>query len=346
MAAEAFNGGKIRPQVSIVKAIASAVCIGTGGSVGREGPIVQIGAALASTIGQRLGLAQHQLRILVACGAAGGIAATFNAPITGVFFGAEIILRAINAEALVSLMVSAMVADAVVVPVEGNDRFLAGFPQAASLGSERNFIFVVILAVLAAFVGQGFRFVLYKVEDICAKIWGTKRPAWLMPVVGGVLVGAVLLVLPEMYGVGYPVMYQALDGKYAIWFCLILMLGKVVSTSLCLGVGGSGGVFAPSLFTGVMLGMAYGLGLQALFGPGVGSPAVYAAVGMGGVFAASTRSPLTAMISVVEMTGVLGLSLPVIVTAGIATALSRAIAYPTIYTEKLLRRGQDLEAQA
>src|SRR6201995_4095085 len=128
MIAVAENGGRIRPQVSVVKAVASALCIGTGGSVGREGPIVQIGSALASSLGQRIKLPEDRLRILVACGAAGGIAATFNAPITGVFFGVEIILREFSIDALFTVMLAAMIADITAIPFLGSRPFLHGLP--------------------------------------------------------------------------------------------------------------------------------------------------------------------------------------------------------------------------
>ena len=132
MIAVAEGGGRIRPQVSVVKAMASAVCIGTGGSVGREGPIVQIGSALASSLGQRVKMPENRLRILVACGAAGGIAATFNAPITGVFFGVEIILREFSIDALFTVMLAAMIADITAIPFLCDKPFLSGFPPPAS----------------------------------------------------------------------------------------------------------------------------------------------------------------------------------------------------------------------
>jgi CIC family chloride channel protein len=128
MIAVADNGGRIRPQVSIVKALASALCIGSGGSVGREGPIVQIGSALASSIGQWIRMPESRLRIMVACGAAGGISATFNAPITGVFFGVEIILREFSVDALFTVVLSAMIADITAIPFLGDKPFLSGFP--------------------------------------------------------------------------------------------------------------------------------------------------------------------------------------------------------------------------
>ena len=177
MIAVAHNGGRIRPQISVVKALASALCIGTGGSVGREGPIVQIGSALASSLGQWLRMPENRTRILVACGAGGGIAATFNAPVTGVFFGAEIILREFSVDALFTVMLSAMLADVVAIP--------------------------------------------YKTEDLCDRVW-RNRPEWARPAVGGLALGLALLAVPQLYGVGYPVMDRAVSGDYVLWCLLVL----------------------------------------------------------------------------------------------------------------------------
>jgi CIC family chloride channel protein len=149
-----------------------------------------------------------------------------------------------------------------------------------------------------------------------------------------------------MYGVGYPVMFKAIAGNYAVWFLVILVFGKILATSLTLGIGGSGGIFAPSLFIGVTSGVAFGVTADHLFGPGAGSPALYAAVSMGAVFTSAARAPLTSLASVVEMTGDFALTLPVMLAVAIATAVSRAISYGTIYTTKLLRRGQDIDRAA
>jgi CIC family chloride channel protein len=161
--------------------------------------------------------------------------------------------------------------------------------------------------------------------------------------VGGVVLGLLLLALPQMYGVGYPVMDKAITGDYVLWFLLLLTAGKILATSLTLGIGGSGGVFAPSLFLGVTSGMAFGEIADHVLGPGAGPPALYAVVAMGAVFAAAARAPLTAVASVVEMTGDFTLSLPVILAVAIATGVSRSLSYGTIYTTKLLRRGIDLD---
>jgi chloride channel protein, CIC family len=345
MAAVAENGGRIRPQVTVVKALASALCIGTGGSVGREGPIVQIGSALASSFGQWVRVPENRMRILVACGAGGGIAATFNAPITGVFFGVEIILREFSADAMFSVLLSAMVADAVAIPFLGDKPFLRGFPAGITLVHPVDYLLVAALAVVAGLIGLLFKNVLYKVEDLWDVAW-KNRPDWARPAIGGVALGLILLALPQMYGVGYPVMYKAVAGNYALWFLLILCAGKILACSTTLGIGGSGGIFAPSLFVGVTSGMAFGEIAGHIFGPAAGSPALYAVVAMGAVFASAARAPLTSVASVVEMTGDYTLTLPVMLAVGIATALSRGLSYGTIYTTKLLRRGQDIDRTA
>jgi len=345
MVAVAENGGRIRPQVSVVKALASAVCIGTGGSVGREGPIVQIGSALASSFGQWVRMPENRMRILVACGAGGGIAATFNAPITGVFFGVEIILREFSVDALFTVMLSAMIADAVAIPFLGGKPFLSGFPPGISLPHPSDYLLVAVLAVAAGLVGLLFKNVVYAIEDLWDRVW-KDRPEWARPAVGGLALGVILLVLPQMYGVGYPVMYKAVAGNYALWFLLVLAAGKILACSTTLGMGGSGGVFAPSLFIGVTSGMAFGVVVSHLIGAAAGPPAVYAVVAMGAVFTAAARAPLTSVASVVEMTGDYTLTLPVMLAVAIATATSRALSYGTIYTTKLLRRDQDIDRAA
>ena len=342
MIAVAAEGGRIRPQVAAVKSVASAICIGVGGSVGREGPIVQIGSALASSLGQWVRMPESRLRILVACGAAGGIAATFNAPITGVFFGVEIILRELSVEAVFTVMLSAMVADLVGRQFLGDAPFLSGLPSGIELHHLTTYLLIAGLAVVAALIGLAFAKILYATEDLCDRVWGN-RPEWARPAVGGILLGLLLLALPQMYGVGYPVLYKAVGGSYALWFLIILAAGKIIACSLTIGIGGSGGVFAPSLFIGATSGMAFGEIARHLFGPAAGQPALYAVVAMGAVFASAARAPLTAVASVVEMTGDFALTLPVMLAVAISTATSRGLSYGTIYTAKLLRRGIDID---
>jgi CIC family chloride channel protein len=342
MIAVADSGGRIRPQVSVVKSLASALCIGVGGSVGREGPIVQIGSSLASSLGQRIKMPESRMRILVACGAGGAIAATFNAPITGVFFGVEIILREFSIDALFTVMLAAMIADITAISFLDDKPFLSGLPPGIMLHHASSYLLVAVLAVIAALLGLAFKAILYATEDLCDRLW-KGRPEWARPAVGGLALGLLLLALPQMYGVGYPVMYHATAGGYALWFLILLAFAKIAATGLTIGIGGSGGVFAPSLFIGVTSGMAFGDVAHHIFGPGAGDPALYAVVAMGAVFASAARAPLTSLASVVEMTGDFALTLPVMLAVAVAATVSRAASYGTIYTTKLLRRGTDID---
>ena len=272
MLAVAENGGRIRPQVTVVKALASAMCIGTGGSVGREGPIVQIGSAFASTLGQVVRMSETRLRIIVACGAAGGIAATFNAPITGLFFGFEIVLREFSLDAMFGTILAAVTGDLVSRAFFGSAPFFTGMPHGLVVGNDYSYLLIAVLGLAAGLIGVGFKTFLYWLEDALDDLW-KGRPEWARPAVGGVALGVLLLVLPQMYGVGYPVMDKVVAGHVVLWLIVILMLGKILAASLTLSIGGSGGVFAPSLFTGAMAGMAFGIVANHLFGSSIGPPA-------------------------------------------------------------------------
>ena len=342
MVAVAENGGRIRPQVTIVKALASALCIGGGGSVGREGPIVQIGSALASTLGQLVRMSEGRLRVIVACGAAGGIAATFNAPLTGLFFGFEIVLKEFSLDALAATTLSAVTADVISRAFFGGAPFFSSVAHNLVVSNDLTYLLIGLLGVVAALIGVGFQKLLYRGEDLADALWGD-RPQWLRPAVGGVALGLVLLALPQMYGVGYPVMGRVLANHEVLWLVVILMLGKMFTASLTLWIGGSGGVFAPSLFTGAAAGMAFGTIVHHLFGPAVGPAVLYGVVAMGGVFAAAAQAPLTAIASVAEMTGNFTLTLPIMLACGISAQVAKRLTYGSIYTTKLLRRGIDIE---
>ena len=335
MDAVARRGGRIRPQVAVVKALASALCIGGGGSVGREGPIVQIGSALGSTVGRVLRAEEDRTRILVACGAAGGIAATFNAPLAGVFFAMELILTDFAARSFGMVVLSSVTASVIGRAALGDEPFLALPRFAVEQPSE--YLLFALLGVLAGLVGVAFTRFLYLVEDGCDRLW--RGPEWLRPACGGLLLGAVLLVLPEMYGVGYPVLGHGIAGGYAIGFLLVLLVGKMVATSLTIGIGGSGGVFAPSLFIGAMLGAAFGQSAHLLV-PGIaGAAGAYGLIGMGAVFAGAARAPITAVVIMFELTGEYSIILPLMAAIVLATGVSHLVSADSIYTLKLRRRG-------
>jgi len=339
MLAVAEHGGRIRPQVAAIKSLASAICIGSGGSVGREGPIVQIGSALGSTLGQILGLSDVRLRLLVACGAAGGISATFNAPIAGAVFAMELILRDFETQAFGAVVLASVAADIVGRAAFGSAAFLTLPPF--RLLSLWEFALYAGLGLMAALVGVAFIRVLYGLEDLADRLW--HGPEWLRPAAGGVVLGLLLLALPEMYGVGYPVLEGAIRGDYGTGFLLVLLAGKILATSLTIAIGGSGGVFAPSLFMGAAVGTAYGQIAHRLL-PGVAGPAgAYGLVGMGAVFAAASRAPITSLLIIFELTGDYQIILPLMFSIALAAPIGHLLGEDTIYTAKLRRRGIDIE---
>ncbi|MEU5533540.1 chloride channel protein [Streptomyces sp. NPDC020362] len=342
MLAVAQRGGRISPKVAVVKTLASALTIGSGGSVGREGPIVQIGSALGSTLGRVTKVSESRVKLLVACGAAGGIAATFNAPLAGVFFAMELILGTFSAEAFGATVLASVTASIIGRAAFGDTAFL-NLPDFHVAHLAQYGLFA-LLGVVAAAVGMGFARFLYLIEDACDWLW--RGPEWLRPAVGGLALGLVLLALPEMYGVGYPVLEKAAEGGYAAGFLLLLLAGKMLATSLTIGIGGSGGVFAPSLFIGAMLGSAYGTGVQHLLPGSAGAVGAYALVGMGAVFAGAARAPITAVVILFELTGEYSIILPLMLAIVLATATSRLLSRDTIYTLKLRRRGIDLDGPA
>ncbi|ASN22931.1 chloride channel protein [Streptomyces pluripotens] len=342
MVAVAQHGGRISPKVAVVKTLASALTIGSGGSVGREGPIVQIGSALGSTLGLLAKVTEARLKLLVACGAAGGIAATFNAPLAGVFFAMELILGTFSAEAFGATVLSSVTASVIGRAAFGDVAFL-NLPD-FHVDHLAQYGLFALLGIVSAVVGVGFSRFLYLIEDACDWLW--RGPEWLRPAVGGIALGLVLLALPEMYGVGYPVLQKATEGNYAVGFLLLLIVGKMVATSVTIGIGGSGGVFAPSLFIGAMLGAAYGIGAHHLLPGTAGAVGAYSLVGMGAVFAGASRAPITAVVILFELTGEYSIILPLMLAIVLGTATSRLLTHDTIYTLKLLRRGIDLTAPA
>jgi CIC family chloride channel protein len=337
MLAVAALGGKIRPRVAVIKALASSICIGSGGSVGREGPIVQIGSALGSSLGQLFKLSEEKVKILVACGAAGGIAATFNAPLAGIFFALEVILREYGIRFFSSVVLSSVTATII------SRHFLGDHPAFMIPTYELLSIWEIPLyfffGFLAAFAALLFIKLVYKCEDIF-DAWNVRE--YMKPSIGGLLIGLVGFFFPQIFGVGYETIELALFGKIAMALVSVLIFVKILATSLTLGSGGSGGVFAPSLFIGAMLGEAYGK-LTYFLVPNFAIPAgACALVGMGAVFAGAAQAPISAIIIIFEMSGNYKIILPLMITCIISTAVVRRFSRDSIYTLKLRRRGIDI----
>ena len=333
------KGGYIPAKVAAVKLISSALTIGGGGSAGREGPIVQVGASLGSSFASLLRLPKERVILLAACGSAAGIAATFHAPLAGAFFALEVILTTFTAEAFGYVVVSSVLSSVVARAVTGDHPLIdlgATFP----LRSLPDIGWVAILGVIAGLVGLLFSKFLYLSEDWIDALW--KRiplPDWSRPAILSIALGAGLIAFPYMYGSGYPIEISAIFGTYSLPFLALLLLGRIVYTSYTIGMGGSGGVFAPTLFMGAMIGMIFG---QLVDPWAVSESAIFGVIGMGAAFAGAARAPMTAVLIIVEMTGQYSLILPMMLAVIIATFVSRFFTRSTIYTEKLRRRGDVL----
>jgi CIC family chloride channel protein len=341
MEAVALKGGKIRPRVMFLKTLVSAITISTGGSVGREGPIVQIGSSVGSALGQWLGMSQDKLKILVACGAAAGIAATFNAPIAGVMFSVEIILGSYALVTLVPLIMSSVMATII-------GRWYFGDIPAFEiphyeLASGWEIFPYILLGIMTGVVAVGFVKLLYGLEDYAD---GIPIKGWLKTPLILFLVGLLVLQFPQVYGVGYDTITQVLKGEI-VWYVLLLLLPiKMLATSITLAAGGSGGVFAPSLFLGAVFGGLFGTVMQFFFPELVVSSGAYAVVGMSAMVAGTTHAPITAFLIIFELTNDYKLILPIMICAILATFVASLLKKDSIYTMKLTRRGVDLTKTA
>ncbi len=337
MEAVALRGGRIRPRVVFAKLFASGISIGSGGSVGREGPIVQIGSAIGSVIGQWLKVDQARLRTLVGCGAAAGIAGAFNAPIAGALFAVEIILGDFGVSQFSPIVISSVSATVV------SRHFLGDLPAfevpTYQLVNANELLGYAFLGVMAAFVAVAFIKLLYAGEDLFDKV---KTHVANKAMVGGLIVGTIGIWAPGVFGVGYEAINDAL-GNAATWQYMLLLVGlKIFAVSVTIGSGGSGGIFAPSLFIGAMLGGALGTMMHHLWPAATAAPGAYALVGMGALVAAATHAPITAILIIFELTSDYKIILPLMISCIIATLVSTKIHSASIYTLKLLRRGIDV----
>ncbi|GFM34543.1 chloride channel protein [Desulfovibrio subterraneus] len=339
MEAVALHDGRIRKRVALVKILASAISIGSGGSVGREGPIVQIGSGIGSTLGQLMKVSRPNQRTLVGCGAAAGIAATFNAPIAGVLFALEILLGDFGISAFSPVVISSVTATTIARYYFGD--FPAFEVPSFEVISLWEFGIYPFLGILCGLVALTFVFVLYKGEDLFDVL---HIPAPLKAGLGGLLVGCILLWFPQVFGVGYGAINLSLMNSMG-WQLMLALVGiKILATTITIGSGGSGGVFAPSLFIGAMTGGVFGWGMHFML-PGItASPGAYALVAMGGLVAGTTHAPITAILIIFELTSDYQCILPLMTTCIISTLVASGLNSGSIYTIKLLRRGVDIRS--
>lgn len=337
MNAVARMGGIIRPRVAAAKAVASAICIGSGGSAGREGPIVQIGSAIGSTIGQVFRMSGDRVKILVGCGAAAGISAVFNAPIAGVFFSMEIILGDFAIKTFAPVILSSVVSSVVTRAALGN--YPAFEVPAHSLVSAWEIPMYMVLGTLLGVLSVVFVRVLESCEDLFEKLQLTN---WTKPALGGLLLGVLAIFFPQVLADGYKTISLTLHGNLAIWLMVILIFMKLIATSLTLGSGNSGGIFAPALFMGAVAGGSFGSLMNKIFPASTATHGAYALVGMAGMVAGSTHAPITALLIIFEMTNDYRIILPLMVTVVMSALVAQRLSPYSIYTSKLARKGIEL----
>ena len=340
-----YSRGVVRPVVALIKSLASALSIGSGGSVGREGPIIQIGASFGSTLGQLLHVPGWQRITLVAAGAGAGIAATFNTPIGGVLFAVEIVLHEVSARTLVPVTIATVTAGYVGRLIFGSHpAFVIPEFQTPDFHTTNPFVLLLFLGlgVLTGLVSVVYIRAIYAFEDFFD--YRIRGGYYFRHMVGMFLVGVIMYVLLVttghyyIQGVGYATVQDVLSGHLS-WFLLALFALKLLTTSLTLGSGASGGVFSPALFMGATLGGVFGLAAELLFPALPIHPAAFAVAGMAGVVGGSTGAAITAVVMIFEMTLDYRVVIPMTITVALSYGIRNLIQPRSIYTLKLARRG-------
>ncbi len=330
--------GLIHGRVALIRMISAALTIGSGGSAGREGPIVQIGASLGSKFAQILKLSEHNTVILLSCGVAAGISSAFNAPIAGIFFALEIILARFTYHSF-GLIVLSSVTSCVITRLLVGD--LAEFSVPIYiLQNSWEMILCLGLGLVSALVGVTFTRSLAISEKMFSHI---KCPIWFKPAVGGLLCGAIAIFYPQIMASGYDVMNEAMNSHLAITLMLALVIAKIIGTSFILGSGGAGGDLAPSLFIGCMLGGVYGCVVNYIFPGSTAATGAYALIGMATVFAAAARAPLTAVFMIFETTANYYMLMPILAASVVAALFASVLDKESLYTLKLSRSVLDMQ---
>jgi len=333
MEAVSLRRGEVRLGDVLARSIATSAVIGSGGSTGREGPIIQLGSALASSLGRLVRLRPRELSVLIACGAAAGMAGAYNAPIGAAMFVMEVILGSFVMEQFAPVIVASVTSTFTVRAVVGVAPVYVVPPL--TMGSPWEALPIFVLGILSALVGWGFLRTITLCEDGMRK---TRLPRAALAIAGGLLVGALGIFFPEVWGNGFDaVSERILTLKVPLATLLVLLVAKAVATGITSGSGISGGVFTPTLFIGAALGASFGTLAKTVF-PTV-DPALFALIGMGSVLAATTHAPLMAILILFEMTHDPPLIAPLMLGAVTATLFARWIHADSLYTASLKRRG-------
>ncbi|WP_320169226.1 chloride channel protein [Maridesulfovibrio sp.] len=330
----AVRGGVIRHRITFLKALVTSLLIGCGASVGREGPVVQIGASLGSSAARLFRLDRSMLPVCVASGAAAGISATFNAPLTGTLFAIEILLLDTEMSYVSHIIVSSITASAL------SKFFWGDFPTFDApkfiFSNFGELIIFFILGIMSGLVSLAFVHMIRFMENIFMRI---PVPEWVKPGIGGLLLGILGLQVPGILGVGYEVVDMGMEGVLPLELAVIILICKMTATSLCIGSGMSGGIFAPSLVLGAALGVSVSSTMNMIFPQLALTHGQYALVGMGTVVAGTTLAPITAVLTVFELTYSYKIILPMMVGCITSALVVRLLKGYSVYEAKLLRQG-------
>ncbi|GBD96930.1 MAG TPA: chloride channel protein [Nitrospirae bacterium] len=329
-----IKGGRIKRRTFFSRILSAAFTIGSGGSAGVEGPIAQIGGAVGSFVGQIFRVSGNRIKLLIAAGSAGGIAATFNAPIAGVMFATEIVLLG-NYEltSFAAIVISSGIATVVSRMYYGANPIFTVPEYTVNAYEIPLYIFLgIFVGVTAVLYIKTF----YKVKDGFDSL---KIHPWLKPVIGAFIVGSIGIFFPHILGDGYEYIEQALEGNMLVTVMLALIFLKIIATSFTLGSGGAGGMFAPALFIGSMAGGSFGWVVHTLFPAYTATPGAYATVGVGAFLAAATHAPMTAIFLLFEMTGNYRIIVPIMFASILGTLTAKRLYHDSIDTVELTRKG-------
>jgi len=334
------QGGKVKLRNIFLKIIGPALTIGSGGSAGVEGPIATVGGTIGSNLGQAFKVSGNRMKLLVAAGSAGAIASTFNAPIAGVMFAMEIILLG-NYEltSFAAIVISSGIATVISRAYYGASP--AFTVPSYELVSPYELLLYIVLGVIVGILAVLYIKMFYKIKDYFAAL---KFSLPLKMLAGAFMVGSIGIFLPQVMADGYSVIEQALDGHIAFHILFLLIFFKMLATSLTLGSGGTGGVFAPALFIGAMIGGTFGSAVHAALPEITASSGAYATVGIGSFLAAATHAPLTGIFLLFEMTGNYEIIVPVMFSSIIGTVLAKRLFHDSIDTVELTRKGINIHA--
>lgn len=341
--AAALNDGKLDLKHGALSALIASLSLSFGASMGREGPVVHLGATLASSITQKLKLSPAVARTLLGCGVAAAVSASFNAPIAGVFFAHEVIIGHYALHAFTPVVIAAVAGTLI------SRAYLGEYPAFAlpdyAISTYWEFPAFFLLGIIAAMVAVAFMAALDWADkfDINTKVKSIKVPRWIQPAIGGLILGIIALEFPQILSVGYEATSDALNGRYELWLLISLVILKIGSTSLSMASGFGGGIFSPSLFIGAMTGGAVGLILGMISPELASDPGLYAVIGMGAVASSVLGAPISTTLIVFEITGDYSITIAVMIASAVSSLVSSIFYQNSAFLNQLANRGIQLE---